>query len=184
MAAATGLAITAGLGAFQAFKGAKQEREATQALENYERQKLTNVADELSVYTRGAEMRTEESARLGASSVDALSRSGARGVIGGVGRLQQAQQQNQRQIAADLENQQARIDQIRAQDAQQIRSMVNQRENQDIAALSSQVAQGQQMFASGIGGVAQSGIGIGEMIQEREIADKAIANGLSPYATR
>lgn len=182
MAAATGMALTAGLGAYQAFQGAKQKREAEKALENYERQKLDNVANELSVYTKGAEMQTEELARLGASSVDSLSRSGARGVIGGVGRLQQAQGMQQRQIGADLERQQARIDQIRAQDSRNIRGMQEQREMQDIQALSSQFAQGEQMFASGIGGVAESAIGIGGMIQERDLAEQAISSGINPFA--
>lgn len=181
MAAATGMALTAGLGAFQAFKGAKQKREAEQALENYERQKLDNVANELSVYTKGAEMQTEELARLGASSVDALSRGGVRGAIGGVGRLQQAQGIQQRQIGADLEQQQARIDQVRAQDAQTIRGMQEQREMQDINALSSQYAQGEQMLASGITGIGESAMGIGGMLQERDLAEKAIASGINPF---
>lgn len=182
MAAATGLALTAGLGAYQAFKGAKQKREAEKALENYERQKLDNVANELSVYTKGAEMQTEELARQGATTSDALSRSGVRGVIGGAGRLTQAQGQQQRQISADLEQQQARIDQIRAQDAQAIRGIQEQREMQDIGALSSQFAQGEQMLAAGIGGVAESAVGLGGMLQERDLAEKAIASGINPFA--
>ena len=178
MALGTAAAVIGGAGAIaQTVAGAKQKRDTKKALESYQRQEFSNVADNLSVYTHGVEMQMEESARLGASSVDALSRSGARGVIGGVGRLQQSQQMQQRQIAADLEQQQARIDQIRVQDEARIRQMREQREMQDIAALSSQQQAGQQQMWSGIGGIAQAGISGLQMIQEEELAKAKIAAG-------
>jgi len=170
MAAAT--AITAGVGlatsGVQLFQGAKQKREAEQALENYQRQEFSNVADNLSVYTRGTEMQLQESARLGSSGVDALSRSGARGVIGGMGRLRQAQQQQNIGITQNLEQQQQRIDQIRAQDEQRIRAMQEQREMQDISALSSQYQQGSNLISSGVAGLGQTGIGVAGMLAEEE----------------
>lgn len=159
MAAATTIAA-AGVGlatsGAQLFSGMKQKKEAQKALENYDRQEFNNVADDLSVYTKGAEMQTQESARLGSSSVDALSRSGTRGIIGGIGRLQQSQNLQQQQIAANLEQQQARIDQIRAQDEARIRRLQENREINDIAALSTQYQQGQNMMMSGISGLAST----------------------------
>lgn len=163
-------AVTAGIGAAtsaaQMFSGAKKRKEAERALDNYQRQEFSNVADDLSVYTRGAEMQMDESSRLGSSSIDALSRGGSRNIIGGIGRLNQSQQIQQRQIASDLERQQARIDQIRAQDAQNIRNLQEQRETQDISALSSQYQQGENMLWSGVGGLAQTGIGVGGLLSE------------------
>lgn len=169
MALVASAIIGAGLSAAQMFSGAKRRREAREALENYQRQEFTNVADELSVYTKGAEMRQEEMARLGASSVDAMSRAGTRGVIGGVGQLTQQQQIGQRDIAAGLEEQQARIDQVRATDEARIRQMQEQRERDDIAALSSQFQQGENMFASGLSGLGQVGMGLTSGIMNKQM---------------
>lgn len=164
--------IGAATGLAQALVGARQSKKAKEALEGYQRQRLTNVADELSVYTRGAELQREESGRFGASAVDALQQGGSRNLIGGLGRVQQGQQRMNRQIAADLETQQARIDQVRAQDERRIQQMQEQREQQDINALSSQYNAGQQQMWQGIGGIAQSGISGLQMIQEQEQMDK------------
>ena len=161
----------AGIGAVtgiaQAIGGARQRRNAREALENYQRQKLTNVADELSVYTKGADLQREESSRMGASAVDALQRGGARTLIGGLGQVQSNNMMMNRQIGADLEQQQARIDQIRARDSATIRGMQEQREQADINALSSQYNAGNQQMWQGIGGVAQAGISGIQMNQEQ-----------------
>lgn len=149
--------------------GAKQKREAKQALDNFERQELSNVADEMSVYTRGTEMQLEESARLGASSVDALQRGGSRNLIGGIGRLQQTQQQQNIGITQNLEAQQARIDKIRAQDEARIRQVREQRDIADIQALSSQYQQGQAQFNAGISNMAGGAIGLAGSLQNAKI---------------
>ena len=159
MAAGTAIAM-AGVGllgsGYQAIKGAKDARDAKNALDNYKRQEFNNIAEGLQVSTLGADLQREEQARLASSQVDALQGMGARGVIGGLGRVEAGNQMVNRQIAADLDAQQKQIDQIRAQDEANIRSMQEQREIQDIAGLSSQYNAGNQMMWQGIGGVAQS----------------------------
>lgn len=159
MAAGTTIAM-AGVGllgsGYQAIKGAKDAKDAKNALENYQRQELSNIAEGLQVSTLGADLQREEQARLAQSQVDALSGAGARGVLGGLGRVEAGNQMTSRQIAADLDMQQRQIDQMRAQDEANIRSMQEQREMQDIAGLSSQYNAGNQMMWQGIGGVAQS----------------------------
>jgi len=168
-------AITAGIGAAtglaQAVMGAKQRSEARSALENYQRQRLSNVADELSVYTKGAELQREESSRFSASAIDALQRGGSRSLVAGLGNVQQNNIGMNRQIGADLERQQARIDQIRAQDSQRIQRMTEAREQQDINALSSQFNAGNQQMMQGIGGIAQAGISGLQMQQEQNNID-------------
>lgn len=161
MAAGTAIAM-AGVGllgsGYQAIKGAKDARDAKNALDNYQRQEFNNIAEGLQVSTLGADLQREEQARLASSQVDALQGMGARGVIGGLGRVEAGNQMVNRQIAADLDAQQKQIDQIRAQDEANIRSMQEQRETQDIAGLSSQYNAGNQMMWQGIGGIAQTGI--------------------------
>lgn len=179
MAAATTIAM-AGVGllgsGYQAIKGAKDAKDAKRALENYERQELTNIAEGLQVSTLGADLQREEQARLAATQVGALQGAGSRGVIGGLGRVEAGSQQMNRQIGAELDAQQKQIDQMRAQDEANIRGMQEQREQQDVAALSSQYNAGNQMMWQGIGGIAQTGMaGLGAIGKTGE-ATKAAGN--------
>jgi hypothetical protein len=152
--AATG-ALASGI---QAISGAKQRRDAKNALENYQRQELENVAEGLQVSTLGADLQREEQARLASSQVGALQGAGARGLLGGLGRVEAGNQMMNREIAANLDAQQKQIDQMYAQDEANIRGMQEQREVSDIAGLSSQYNAGNAMMWQGIGGIAQSGM--------------------------
>jgi hypothetical protein len=161
MAAASTIAM-GGVGllgsGFQALKGAKDARDAKNALENYKRQELSNVAEGLQVSTLGADLQREEQARLASSQIGALQGAGVRGLVGGLGRVEAGNQAVSREIAADLDMQQKQIDQMYAQDQAQIRGMQEQREVSDISGLSSQYNAGNQMMWDGIGGVAQTSI--------------------------
>lgn len=152
--AATG-ALASGI---QAISGAKQRRDAKNALENYERQNLENVAEGLQVSTLGSDLQREEQARLAASQVGALQGAGVRGLVGGLGRVEAGNQMTNREIGANLDAQQKQIDQMYAQDQANIRGMQEQREVGDISALSSQYNAGNAMMWQGIGGIAQSGM--------------------------
>jgi hypothetical protein len=159
MAAATAMVGIGLLGSgYQAIKGAQDARDAKNALNNYERQELSNVTEGLQVSTLGADLQREESARLAATQVGALQGVGARGVVGGLGRVEAGTQQLNRQIGADLDAQQKQLDQLYAQEQANIRGMQEQREQQDISGLSSQYNAGNQMMFQGIGGIAQTGI--------------------------
>lgn len=152
--AATG-ALASGI---QAISGAKQRRDAKNALENYERQNLENVAEGLQVSTLGSDLQREEQARLAASQVGALQGAGVRGLVGGLGRVEAGNQMTNREIGANLDAQQKQIDQMYAQDQANIRGMQEQREVGDISALSSQYNAGNAMMWQGIGGITQSGM--------------------------
>jgi hypothetical protein len=159
MGMATAIAGTGILASgIQAIKGAQQQRDARQALENYNRQDLENVAEGLQVSTLGADLQREEQARLASSQVEALQGAGARGLLGGLGRVEAGNQMMNREIAANLDAQQKQIDQMYAQDQANIRGMQEQREVGDISALSSQYNAGNAMLWQGIGGIAQSGM--------------------------
>ena len=159
MAATTAMTGIGLLGStFQIIKGAKDKSDAEKTLENYKRQEFTNIADTMQVSTLGADLQREEQSRLAATQVGALQGMGSRGVIGGLGRLETGSQQMNRQIGAELDAQQKQIDQMRAQDQANIRAMQEQREQQDIAGLSSQYNTGNQMMFQGIGSVAQTSI--------------------------
>ena len=174
MAAGTAIAM-AGVGllgsGYQAIKGAKDARDAKNALDNYQRQEFNNVAEGMQVSTLGADLQREEQARLASTQVGALQGAGVRGVLGGLGRVEAGNQMLNRQIGAELDMQQKQIDQLYAQDEANIRNMQEQREMQDISGLSSQYNAGNQQMWQGIGGVAQSTIsGLGAW--DKSIKDK------------
>lgn len=161
MGIATG--ISAGLGIIggisSMIKGDKEKNDAKHALDNYKRQELKNVAEGLQVSTLGSDLQRQEQARLASGQIGALRESGTRGLIGGLGRVEQANQRVMQQTGADLDAQQKQIDQMRAEDESRIRSMQENREINDINALSSQYQAGKQDYNMGFGNIVQ-GVGM------------------------
>lgn len=152
-------AISGGLGVglslYQTIQAGKEKREAKEDLDNYQRQQLTNVADGLQASTLGSDIQREEQSRLASSQVDALRSAGSRGILGGLGKVEAGNQMVMRQTGADLDMQQKQIDQMQAEDQVRIRSMQENREQNDINALSSQYQAGKQDQNMGFGNIVQ-----------------------------
>jgi len=161
-----GLAVSAVGSIAQAISGASRASKARKALENYQRQELRNVTEGLRVSTLGAELQTQEAQRRFATSVDALRSGGVRGLVGGLGQQEQLQQQQQAQISADLDRQQMAIEQMRAQEEMNIRSIQEARETQEIAGIGSEIASGRQMTQAGISGLMDTGLSAGMMASD------------------
>ena len=157
MGVATGISAGLGIvgGISNMIQGAKEQREAKDALNNYQRQELNNVADGLQVSTLGSDLQREEQARLSSSQIQALQDSGVRGILGGSGRVEAGNQRVMAQTASDLDMQQKQIDQMRAEDEARIRNMQENREQNDINALSSQYQSGKQDQNMGFGNIIQ-----------------------------
>jgi hypothetical protein len=85
-------------------------------------------------------------------------------------------QQNQvnRQIGANLDEQQKQIDMFTAQDEARRQAILEQRHNQNVAALSSQVASGQQNMMQGVSGALQGVSSMAQMSQEQANFDKSL----------
>jgi len=165
MAVATGVAIAAGVaaaaGAAKTAMGASQARRAKRELDKFKRQELTNIAEGMTVSTLGADLQTQEAQRRFATSVDALQSGGIRGVVGGLAQQEAQQQVLQRQIAADLDQQQRQIEMVRAQDEARIQGMQEQRESFDYQRILGERAAGRQMIGAGIGEIASAGMFLG-----------------------
>lgn len=138
-------------GAYNMIQGAKQRKDAKNALKNYKRQELKNVAEDLQVSTLGADRQREEQARLSANQIDALQGAGTRGIIGGLGRVEAGNQAVNADIAANLDEQQKQIDAMKSEDDARIRGIQENREIGDINALSSQYNAGNEAMQMGIG---------------------------------
>ncbi len=143
---------------YQAYKGSQDARDAKRDINKYKRQELTNAAEGMQVSTLGADRQREDQSRLASSQISALQGGGTRLVIGGLGRVEAGGQAVSQSIAAGLDEKQENIDQLYYQDKQNIRTMQETREQQDLAALSSQYNAGKQQMWDGIGGMAQAGM--------------------------
>lgn len=166
MAAATTL-LAAGLGASaiggaaKTISAAKQKRDARRAARNFRRQELKNVFADQRISTLGAELARDEMARATATTVDALRAGGIRGVVGGVGQVQQKNNETARRIGADLDRQQVQLDRLTAQDDARIRAIQEQRDNMELAALQGQMDAANQQFYSGLGDIGQTAMAFG-----------------------
>ena len=180
MGVATGISAGLGIvgGISNMIQGAKEQREAKDALNNYQRQELNNVADGLQVSTLGSDLQREEQARLSSSQIQALQDSGVRGILGGSGRVEAGNQRVMAQTASDLDMQQKQIDQMRAEDEARIRNMQENREQNDINALSSQYQSGKQDQNMGFGNIIQ---GTG-MLGNSFGRNGQFANSQNPYS--
>ena len=138
-------------GAYNMIQGSKQRKDAKNALNNYKRQELKNVAEDLQVSTLGADRQKEEQARLSATQIDALQGAGTRGIIGGLGRVEAGNKAVNADIAANLDEQQKQIDAMKAEDDTRIRGIQENREISDVNALSSQYNAGNEAMQMGIG---------------------------------
>lgn len=190
MGVATTMAIIGGVAAAsQAVAGAKQTKSANKTLANLKVPELINPANLMQVSTLGAEYSRELTNRNVASSTEALQGAGVRGLVGGLGRVQDQAQQYNNQVCADLDRQQKEIQQQQYAGAMKIMDMKEQRFNQDKSALSSQINQGNQQMWAGISGVAQAGMSATSALGSAAPSAKgsfnpnAVKNQLAPNPT-
>ncbi|TSE11271.1 hypothetical protein [Aquimarina algiphila] len=132
MAASVGNAVGA-VGAIKKGKeGKRMQGEAQAAIDNFEWQELNNPFNDLQVSTRSADLQREENARFNAQAMNMLGGSGARGVLGGIGGLTQNSTTMNRQIGANLDEQQKAINFSAAQDQTRIRGMQEKRQAEEL----------------------------------------------------
>lgn len=152
-ASAVAQGINTAVGIYNTVRSIGQEASAKRALNAYVRQDLknSNVYKNTQVSTLGADLKREEQARLNVSQIEALQGGGVRALVGGLGRVVAGSQDINNQIGVNLDEQQKEIDRLKASDEATIRAMQEQREQNDINALSSQISGAQQGFQTGVG---------------------------------
>lgn len=176
--------LSTGLGLYQTIEGAKEQNNARNAMENYQRQTLENVYKNAQVSTLGADLQREEQARLVSSQVNALQGAGTRALVGGLGRVETGNQMVNQKIGANLDEQQKAIDQMTAEDQARIRAMQEAREQGDINALSSQYQSGKQDMNMGLGNIVQGFGSMGNQMNFNRALDLQKQNGQTPTATK
>jgi len=146
MASGIGGAIN---GFSQIKQGKAMERAGQEGIDNFEWQELTNPYKDLAPSTAGAEMRLDESARTTATSVEALRGAGARGIIGGVGKVGAQSAVVARDVAAGIDEQQKALDMAAAGQDINNQAIIEKRQQDELAGYGNMLDVGRDLRAQG-----------------------------------
>lgn len=166
MAMATAAQGAIGLvgGAAKFFEGRKMQRQAQQLIDNFEWQDLENAYTNKQVSTLGSDLMREENSRAMSTATGALREGGSRALIGGLGKVVSQSNTMNRQIAANLDEQQKALDLAAAADDVRIRSMVEERQANELAGYGEMLQQGRSMknagFSEGLNAIGGIGAGL------------------------
>ncbi|MCP1996648.1 hypothetical protein [Flavobacterium sp. HSC-61S13] len=151
-AAITSAAIGVAAAGYSIYEGEQKKKKAKDELNNYERETLTNAFENIQISTVGTDLLREESQRSTANVIDVIQGTGSRGISATLPRIQAETNSVNRQIQKDLDDQVIKRDYAIAEDDIRIRGTKENRDNQNINALSSQFQAGDAMTQNGVFG--------------------------------
>jgi hypothetical protein len=161
MAAATTLIVggvaLAGAAA-QTASGIAQTAKANKAINNYQRQDLTNKMEDIQISTMGSDLMREESARTTNTMINTIARGGSRAINANIGKITAANSQQNKYAAYDIEQQSTRRNELIARENARIQDMYENRENQDLYGLGAQLQAGRDTTWNGLSSM-QTAIG-------------------------
>lgn len=157
MAQSLGLAVGAVGGYSKWREGRKMQKAGQAAIENFEWQDLSNPYETLSVSTVGADYRGEEMARASSSAIGALQGGGTRALVGGIGRVMQANVNTGREIAANLDEQQKAISYAAAGQDVTNQNMMERRQAEELAGYGQMMNVGMNMKYGGLSDMMNAG---------------------------
>jgi hypothetical protein len=166
MAAISTASLGVAVSSFQMVKGIQDAKKAKQEMNEYERQTLTNAFENSRISTVGSELMREESQRTTADLIQASRNSGVRGIMGAIPKIQAKNTMDNRDDMKYLDDQVLDREENIANDNINIRNINENRDNQNIAAISSQIDAGNQDTWSGITGISNSLGKIGSAIDD------------------
>lgn len=190
VATATAL-VGAGISAYSAIKGAKDKKEAQRAMDNYERQELNNPYENIQLSTYGTDIQRQDASRDVATLTDAARNAGIRGILGGLPKIQAKSNRVNQNIGMQLEQQEINRQRAIARGEMQLTGIRENRDVENINALSSQYNAGnQQMWGSIMGtasGLASAGravdnSGFGFTPQVDSVNSGVENQGITPYS--
>lgn len=152
--AAVSTAVIAGgslaLGAYKTAKGASEKNKFEDKLNNYDRQKLNNRAEDLKINTAAADLMTEESARTTNAMIGAVSKGGSRAITSNVGRIQGSNTKANQRAALNIDRQVQRRNNAIVRENARIERMHENREISDMQGLGAGIEAGRQTMWSGM----------------------------------
>lgn len=164
MAAITSAVIAVGTAGYQIYNAEKQKSDAKDAINDFQRQDLNNPFKNIQISTLKSEQQTEANNVNFATSVDALQRSGTRGVLAGIPRINQQNVLLQNLISADLDKQDKERQVLIARGEENIRAIREGRESKALAGLGQQLQTARQDSATGISNLVSGGLALGSAL--------------------
>lgn len=171
MAAITGTVISAGVAGYQVYQGAQNKKKAKADMNEYERADLVNAFENMPVSTIGSDLMTDELNRGTASIIDALQQGGSRSVTAGIPRVQSMLTQGGQQVRNYIDQQVQIRDKLIAEDNANLRSIKENRDQQNLAGISSLYNSGNQDVWSGMLGLASSASALGRNIEDSNLSN-------------
>ena len=126
------------------------QKRAQSNIDSFKWDDLTNPYKGMQVSTLGADLQTEQANINTATSTEAMRAGGTRALVGGLGRQQAFNNQLNRQIAADLDQQQRQIDFAAAGQDVRNQAMMEQRQVNELAGYGAMLGAGQQLKFGGM----------------------------------
>lgn len=157
MAAVTSTVLSGLAAGYQIYSGAKDKKNAENALNNFERQDLSNPYENIQLSTIGTDAMREESGRTAANLVE-NSRGDMRSIMGNIPRIVALNNEMNKGVQVELDNQNQRRDYAIAGDETNIRGIQEGRDNADLSGIGTQLNVGRQDMWSGIKGVVSTGM--------------------------
>ena len=151
-----GLAISAGTSVAGMVSANKKAKEAKKAIDNYSRQDLTNSYAGIQTSTLGADRQREDMARTLTTMANNAAMGGSRSIFGIAPQLINYQNQNNAQIAANLDQQEAQRQQLIAGGDMQVQQQQTQIENNDLLGLGNMYQTARAERANAINNLAQN----------------------------
>lgn len=173
-AAITSGVLAVGTAGYQIYQGEQRKKQAKADMNEYERADLENAFENIQVSTIGSDLAREELQRGSASVVDALQQGGSRMVTAGLPRVQSALISGTNEARSYLDNQVQTRDRLIAQDNVNLRGVRENRDIQNLSAISSEYNAGNQDVWNGILGVASGAMSVGRSLDDSNLTDEEI----------
>lgn len=139
-------------------KGIYDKKRAKAEMNNYERAELQNAFKNIQVSTMDTDIMREEAMRNTANMISASQQGGMRGVVSSMPSIQNYINSNNKQIQSILDGRLRNREMAIAQDEQRLREIRENRDLQNLSAISSRYQSGEQSIANGItGAIASAG---------------------------
>lgn len=137
-------------GAAKFFEGQAMQRKAQGLINDFNWQDLQNPYENQQVSTLGSDLQTEQLNTNTAGNVEALRSGGNRALVGGLGRVQAQTNDVNRQIAADLDQQQKQLDFAKSGQDVRNQDIMEKRQGDELAGFGAMLGAGQQAKYGGM----------------------------------
>lgn len=168
MAVVTASVIGIGVSAYQVGDNIVKANKAQKKIDNFKPQELNNPNKDIQLSTLKAEQQTKANNINVATSVDTLQRTGTRGVLAGIPRLNEGSILLQSKISQDLERQDRERDILIARGEERIQGIQERREREALQGLGQELNVANQNIATGISDFASSGLALGQSLKGTE----------------